>query len=786
MKINILTEEVLICVHCGLSARQEIHQNGDYFCCHGCKTAHIFLSDSESCEIPIPAKPRHQEELAWLDIPEASQKWIFGKQGNAVQVRLKVPGIHCASCVQVLERLYSKQKGIVRSEVNFLRKELEITFLPDQISFSGLVAWLDSLGYSPDLTDPENGEKRKGYSESTLLTMRMAVAGFCAGNIMLLSFPEYLGLEDQEYRHFFGWLNLALAMPGVFFSGWGYLKAVYIGITQRVLNIDVPIGVGMIATLGLSLYEIISQTGSGYFDSLTGLIFFLLIGRWVQNRTFEFLSFERDFRSYFPLSISRIKNNIDEPVLSSDIKAGDVLRIHHGEIIPCDGVLVEGDAWIDYSFVSGETRAEHVENGQVLLAGGRQTSGSLIMKASKEMSRSQLVTLWNNPIFDKEGKPGLKTFADTVAYYFTPTILLFATTVAVYWLFVNPAISLHAFVSILIIACPCTLSLAYPMALGNTMRLLGKKGFFLKNTEVIEKLSTVDTLVFDKTGTLSNQFGEHVVFKGEELQAFEKEAVAAVLSSSTHPLSRAVVRHLDLKTETGVVDFKEVKGKGVEGFWKGNYIQAGSAHWLGINTDIAQGSAIHVCIGNDYKGYFSIKSSPLPFVGNLITQLASGFKLHLLSGDHVQGQEYWVALFKRFSGNSLFAQKPENKLTYIKSLQDEKHITAMIGDGLNDAGALRQSDVGIAIAADSHQFTPGSDAILLADHLQQLPTFFRMAKSTMRIVRYSFIISLIYNVIGLSFAVSGNLEPIVAAILMPASSLSVVLFAWIGTEMAKS
>ncbi len=774
----------LVCAHCGLPARTEIEENGNYFCCHGCKTAHTFLADTGSCELPEPAAPRSAEELVWLDQPEAFSKWVCAKRGDAVLVRLKIPGIHCASCVQVLERLYLKQKGLISSEVNFLRKELEITFKPDVISFSKLVAWLDSLGYSPDLSDPDNHKKEEGYSEATLLTMRMAVAGFCAGNIMLLSFPEYLGLQDLEFRHFFGWLNLALAIPGVFFSGWGYLKAVYLGITKGILNLDVPIGVGMIATLVLSLYEILTKTGAGYFDSLTGLIFFLLIGRWVQNRTFEFLSFERDFRSYFPLSITRYLDGKEESVLSSDVKAGDILKIRHGEIIPCDGVLLDGEAWIDYSFVSGESRTERIETGTVLMAGGKQTSGSIVMKATREMSRSQLVTLWNNPIFKKDSKPGLKTFADTVAYYFTPSVLILALGVAVTWMFLDPRVSLHAFVSILIIACPCTLSLAYPMALGNTMRLLGKRGFFLKNTEVIERLSHVNTLVFDKTGTLSDRFGVTVEFRGGELIDNEKDALAAVLSCSTHPLSRAVVRYLNRKPKEDAVRFNEWKGKGVTGSWQSKNVVAGSGSWIGATSEKEDGSVIHIKIQDEYKGYFSIRSAPLPFVGKLVRVLAKTFRLHLLSGDHETGQEFWKDLFQRNNGTSRFAQSPEDKLSYIRRLQDEERITAMIGDGLNDAGALQQSDVGIAIAADAHQFTPGSDAILIAENLPSLPTLIGITQRTMKVVRLSFIISLIYNVIGLSFAVTGHLQPIIAAILMPASSLSVVLFAWIGTEWA--
>lgn len=785
---SVLEKEKLICAHCGLPARPEIREGDHHFCCHGCKTAYSFFLADPVCELPEPAPPRSVAELAWLDTPGVLEKWKVRSRGEAITIRLKLPGIHCASCVQVLERLYIRKEGILRSEVQFLRKEIEITFIPSVLPFSGLVSWLDSLGYRPELSDPSAEQQtRKRLSESTLLTMRMAVAGFCAGNIMLLSFPEYLGLQDDSYRHFFGWLNLALALPAFVFSGWTYLKAVWLGITRQILNLDVPIGVAMIATLMLSLYEIITQTGAGYFDSLIGLIFFLLIGRWVQNRTFEFLSFERDFRSYFPLSITRIEQGTERSILSSDIKAGDVLKIHHGEIIPCDGVLLDGEALVDYSFVSGESRPEEIPSQGELLAGGRQTAGSFLMKANREMSRSQLVTLWNNPIFRKEGKAGLKTFADQVAYYFTPSVMILAMGVAIAWLFFDPSVSLRAFVSILIVACPCTLQLAYPMALSNTMRLFGKEGFFLKNTEVVESLALTDTLVFDKTGTLSDRLGVQVLYSGEELNDREKTAIAAILAGSTHPLSRAVLGSLEkFRTREGIRMFREEKGMGVKGLWEEIQVEAGSARFVGKEAgkeSEEEGSLIYIRLNDSFKGHFLVRSAPLPFVANLIHKLGLHYHLHMLSGDHSKGQSFWENLFSQYQGTARFAQNPEDKLECISSLQAEGHTVAMVGDGLNDAGALRKSDVGIAIAADAHQFTPGSDAILLAGKLAQLPGYLKMSKRTMQVVRFCFWVSLVYNTIGLSFAVFGKLQPVVAAILMPASSLSVVLIAWIGTEL---
>lgn len=780
------SENKLICAHCGLPAFEHIEENGKYFCCNGCKTAFSFFGTNETCTIPEETEKPSTQKLDYLDNPEIVKKWTIGQKDNYVRVRLQLPAIHCASCVQILERLYLKKHGILTSQVNFLSKEIEVTFQPDVIRFSELVAYLGQLGYPPSLTDPsQSNEKKSVFTESTRLTIRMAVAGFCAGNIMLLSFPEYLGLDDLSYRHFFGWLNLVLALPALFFSGWVYFKSVYNAIAYRILNIDVPIGVGMIATLILSMYEIISQTGSGYFDSLTGLIFFLLIGRWVQNRTHQFLSFERDFKSYFPLSITRLQEEQEEQVLSTEIKSGDRLKIHFGEIIPCDGLLEQGFGLVDYSFVTGESTPIRLSPGDRVLAGGRQTGGILIMKAEQEMSRSQLTSLWNNPAFQKEGKPPLRSFTDAVARYFTPIILVFAVSVAGFWLVADSSKSLHAFLSILIIACPCTLSLSYPIALGNTMRIWGKWGFFIKNSEVVERLAQVKTLVFDKTGTLTHRLGVRVEYLGKELSEQEKAAVLAVLSASKHPLSQAIVGFIGSKRMQPVFDFHEEKGMGVQGMSLDRLIRAGSAEWVGMSELEAKSSVVYISINGTPMGRFEIEAAPHGFVNQMLQDLSQNFGLHLLSGDHANGQDFWKTLFQGIHGKTAFGQTPESKLHYIQSLQKDGQSVAMIGDGLNDAGALRQADAGIALATDAHQFTPGSDAILIADQLPLLPKLFAQARYTLSVVRFSFGLSVVYNLIGLGFAVRGDLQPIVAAILMPLNSLTMVLVAWMGTNRIK-
>lgn len=773
----------LVCAHCGQPAKSSIVSGSHFFCCHGCKAVFEMAQDLESC--PMPNFDVQQGDLLWLDRGDVLKKFQTYRNGPLVTVSFFIPNMTCASCVAVLEQMYKRAPEITESRVQFIEKTLSVTFVKDRLALSKLVELLHRMGYPPDLNMAQGGTRASKKFEN-LVVLKLAVAGFCAGNIMLLSFPDYIGLQDDEFRSFFGWINLFLSLPALFFSGIDYLKAIVKAFRERILDLDVPIGIGLIATFVLSLYEILSQTGAGYFDSLTGLIFFLLIGKWIQSRAFSYLSFERDFTSYFPLSVGKMGQNGEERILSTEVQIGDILKVRHGEIIPCDGTVEEGTGQVDSSFITGESDLLGVRPGQQVLAGGKVVNGTLLIKAQSEMSRSKLISIWNNPIFSKQGRPGIKSFADKVALYFTPSVLILATAVAVFWYVVDPARSLYSFLSVLIVACPCTLALAYPVATGLAMDLWGKRGFFLKNADVIERLSKVKALLFDKTGTLTNHMGVKVTYAGEVLREEEREAVAAVLNHSLHPHSRAVLATLPYKSSIQTEAFTEHTGMGLEAEVAGMRILAGSARWITIPSDITipEGPVVCLEINGTFKGIFSVQNLPHPFVPTMLKKLAQTFRLWLISGDHGQGQKYWRQLFDRLDGKSFFAQSPTEKLELVKDIQQQNNCqVCMIGDGLNDAGALRQAEVGIAVANHAHQFTPGSDAILLADQLENLPQYLQHSKMVLKVIRLCFFISLVYNVIGLTFAAQGHLEPLVAAILMPASSLTVVLVAWFGTRI---
>lgn len=776
------------CYHCGNECPDEtIHIEEKNFCCDGCKTVYQILDQNNLCqyyEIDKTAGVRPQiARLAFLDNAEIINQLIDFQNDEIIKVSFYIPSIHCSSCLYLLENLYKIHPAVRSSKVDFLQKQVVVTFEKKGLSVRELCELLTSLGYEPLISLNDVVKEKQAPSYRKLLT-QVAVAGFCSGNIMLFSFPEYLGLQDDTYKHLFGYLNIILALPVVFYSASGYFDSVWKSLKKGIINIDFPILLGILVAFFRGTYEVLFLDGAGYFDSLTGLVFFLLIGKWFQQKTFNFLSFERDYKSYFPLAVTRLVLGKEEAIPVNNLKKGDKIIVRNGELIPADSMLYKGMASIDYSFVTGEAALENKKAGDFLYAGGRQVGESIEMEVLKEVSQSYLTQLWNNDTFQKEQESGIKTFADLVGKYFTISVLTLATLVGTYWYFHDASRVMNAFTAILIIACPCALSLSYPFALGNGLRLLSKKHFYLKNAEVIETMAHCDTIVFDKTGTLTTSEGSLPIFHGlRPLTAFEQMMVGSLVRHSSHPISQKIKELYHEPKALSIENFEEIAGKGIKGTYHGHQLVVGS-YQLVVPESLPlessfKASVAHLKIDDNYLGYFSLPNHYREGIESLMQQVQGKYDTYLLSGDNNAEKQNLLAWFGDTT-KMRFECSPQDKLNFIKNLQAKGKKVMMVGDGLNDAGALKQANVGIAITDDTLNFTPSSDAILEAPFLNQLPSFLAYTKDALTVIRVSFVVSLVYNFIGLTFAVSGTLSPVIAAILMPISSATMVLIATTG------
>jgi Cu+-exporting ATPase len=783
----------LLCFHCGeVCTTTNITAEDKHFCCEGCKMVYQLLNKTGLCDYYALNEnpglnqriPVRKDKFAFLEDAVIQRQLITFSNEQQTHVTFYLPQIHCSSCLYLLENLHRLQPAVISATVNFTRKEVSIIYNHNNLSLQKLAELLTSIGYEPYISLQNLQNHKPGPKKS--LIYQMGVAGFCFANIMLLSFPEYLGLEaaDMQLQGIFRWLNVLLALPVFFYSAWPFYESGWKGLRHKFLNIDAPIALAIIVTFSRSLYEVITGTGAGYFDSMAGIVFFMLVGRVLQDKTYQQLSFERDFTSYFPVAATLVKDGKEVPVSLPDIKPGDTLLIHSNELIPADGICTRGKACIDYSFVTGESVPVNKEMGEMVYAGGKQTGSAIEILVIKEVAQSYLTRLWSADAFKKNNEVKSVSFVHLLSRYFTYILFAIAASAAVYWAFTDSTKVWNVITAVLIVACPCALLLSNTFTNGNILRILGRNKLYMRNAQAIEDMAGITHIVFDKTGTLTTTSQQEIVYEGLALNKRQQQAIASLAAQSSHPLSKALVAYFGNTKRLPIEEFRELPGRGIEGMVGDDWISLGSQRFIAGATGAPDHSTkVFVAIDDKVYGHFTLRNHMRESAGPLIKTLASRYRLSVLSGDNPTERN----TLQQMMGDEailLFNQQPADKLQYIKNLQEKGERVMMIGDGLNDAGALKQSNVGIALTEDCNNFTPASDAIMDAKQLSALYRFIRLCKANKQIVIASFILSIIYNIVGLSFAVQGLLSPLIAAILMPASSLSILLVTFGSSNIA--
>ena len=786
-----------VCFHCGDACITTTIKHQDHcFCCYGCKTVFDILNENDlSYYYELEASPgstpsKFDGKFDFLKNETIAHKLLEFDELSTKIVSFVIPSIHCSSCIWILENLNKLNSDIKTTHVNFPKKEVRITFSAQKLTLHQLVLLLCKIGYEPYISLNDSNSKTPVINRS--LIYKLGVAGFAFGNIMFLSFPEYFEVSEfwlDRYKPIFRWLILIFSIPVAFYSGSDYLISAYKSIRSKLLNIDVPIAIGILVLFFRSTVEIVMDWGSGFLDSMAGLVFFLLVGKFFQEKTYAFLSFERDYKSYFPIAVTRLINDHtstekpgvqEEQAQVYDLVAGDRIIIRNNELIPVDGVLIKGKVLIDYSFVTGEAELVSKRPGEHLFAGGRQQSGVIEMDVLKSVEQSYLTQLWSNEVFSKNGKSSFQTLTDQISKRFTISILSIAVLATLYWLVYNPSGAWTVFTAVLIVACPCAIALAAPFTLGNLLRIFGIHKCYIKNSGVIEQLANVDTVVFDKTGTLTTNYKNIITYEGIELTDEERSLLTSTLRATNHPLSRSLYHILQNYNIHTLDNFKEEVGQGIIGVINQNKIKVGSYAFVAndqpeLNPTIQNQTSVHISTNDTYKGCYMFFNEYRKGMQKVFESLAKDCQLAVLSGDN-EGEKNYLKNTLPPDTDLVFNQKPIDKLNYIKALQAKGKNVLMIGDGLNDAGALAQSDVGLVISENINVFSPACDGILDATQFKNIPAFITLSRKGKKVIIYAFIFSLCYNLIGLGFAVTGHLEPIVAAILMPLSSISIVLF----------
>jgi Cu+-exporting ATPase len=787
-KLKSLEKEDVLCFHCG-EACNDINNIADekHFCCDGCKAVYLMLSENGLCSYYdiddskgiSPKLAKSDEKFAYLDEAATVRSLLSFENEAEAHVTLSLPQIHCNSCVWLLEHLYKLNPGIVRSQTDFIRKNVAVVYEKEKTSLRRVVELLATLGYEPALNFVDLGAKTTTNPNRQRI-YRLTVAGFCFGNIMMLSFPEYLsnGDVDPSMLHMFSYASLLLSLPVLIYSGGEFFVSAWQGVKARFINIDLPLSLSLAITFVRSVYEILSGTGMGYLDSMAGIIFFMLVGRFFQAKTHTNLQFDRDFRSFFPISVNKKSEGAEKSIPLANLHIKDRIIIRSQELIPADAVLISGDARIDYSFVTGESKPEHIGIGKVVYAGGRQTSGMLELEVVREVEQSHLTQLWNKEN-KKKSVSKMDNFVDRLGRRFGAFLILLSISSFIFWYPTDPARGIHALTTILIVACPCALLLSATFTHASIISLLGKNGAFVRQADVLEKTGLSKHIVWDKTGTITTKLEEAIQFNGVELNSEQQQMIMSLASQSNHPLSKAITSYLATRNVislTAVSNFNEIPGGGIMAWIGQTEIKIGSATFVNAEYDSTKETRVYISINGEQSGHFSFGAGFRPQLKEVLKDLTiAGYHFSILSGDKSADKE---TLKEQFDSTTpmFFGQSPSEKLDYISALQSQGEEVIMVGDGLNDAGALLKSDVGIAISDDVNNFTPACDIIIEGKSFGNFHKLIRLIKASKKIVIASFILSLLYNVVGLGYAVRGELSPVLAAILMPVSTISIILF----------
>ncbi len=767
-------------------------RNGRDFCCQGCEVVHDLLQQAglgtyyELEDRPgVKQQSSADEQRAELfDLDEVRTKLVEFSENGVTRVRFHVPQMHCSSCIWLLENLDRIEPAVMRSRVSFADKEVAITFREESLPLPALVRTMRRIGYGPQVT----AGRARTDGVPRMVYIRLGVAGFIFGNTMMFSFPEYLGADGEAgLKTGFQWLAVLFSIPVVFFLSTDFFRSAWAAIRSRTVNIDIPIALGIVALWTRSLYDVISGTGPGWFDSLAGLLFFLLIGRWYQAYTYRALRFDRALEDFLPLVVlRRTASGGEEPVKVADLHPGDRIIVRDQELVPVDAILRAGTGHIDNSFITGEPMPVRKQLGDTIKAGGRQRGAVIELEVLRSFADSRLKRLWAEQA-DAHERPPMPRMIDAVARRFTIAVLVIATGAAIFWAFRDSSQVWPVVTAVLIVACPCALALSMPFTYGHTVRLMGGRGLFLRDAHVVERMAHVDTVVFDKTGTLTAREAHQVQWSGAALSEQQRALIHALARNSTHPLSAAIARELarDGLSVPEAWDVHEFPGQGIGGVVQGLKMGLGSASFCGAADEPREpGEAhVHITIDGRHLGHFRIRKPARGGIAQAMQQLHTTHRTALLTGDAQVDPE----LAEVLAGSPMRTNcSPLDKQLAIRAEQDAGHRVLMVGDGLNDAGALAQADVGITVTETSAALTPASDAIMDAAALHRLPGFLTLARKARRIVLASLCISLCYNVAGVSVAVAGYMTPLYAAILMPLSSVSVVGFvsvcAWLAAK----
>ena len=688
-------------------------------------------------------------------------------------ITLSLPGIHCQGCISGVERALGSQRGVASARVNLTMKRAMISASPG-VTAESLVAALERAGYEAHELDPSALSATQSDQAGRDLLMRMAVSGFASMNVMLLSISVWSGAEDAT-RDMFHWISAAIALPTIAFSAQPFFRNAWSALSVGRLNMDVPIVLAILLALATSLWETSLSGQHAYFDAALALTFFLLVGRYLDYRTRAVA--RSAAQELAALEVPRaivVRNGAETEVPASEIRVGDLVRVRPGARMPVDGEIVDGVSELDRSLLTGETLPVFAELHTSVSAGEVNLTGPLLVRATAVGADTSLHRMADLVAVAESGRSRYTSLADQAAKLYAPGVHILAALSFIGWYLYSGDLrtALNIAAAVLIITCPCALGLAVPAVTTAASGHLFRKGLLIKDATALERLAQIDTVVFDKTGTLTS--GTPSLTNAQNIATNQMSIAAALAHASSHPLSVAVAQAASAAAvnPANIDDVREVPGYGTEGSLNGSCVRFGRASWVGATE--APGTTAWLQIGDEAPVAFSFSDTLRSGAAAAIADLKlAGLDVRLLSGDATEavrllaeevGIENWIA-----------GALPGEKADIINELQSAGRRVLMVGDGLNDTAALTAAHVSISPASALDAARVASDVVLLGQDLTPLAEACAVAGKSTRRIRENFRIATVYNVIAVPLAVAGLATPLIAALAMSLSSVTVSL-----------
>ena len=767
------------------------------FCCSGCRIAYEVIHDHGldryydiRARVDAPQQPATSSGKAFaeFDDPAFHKLYCPRDASGRATVELYLEGVHCAACIWLVEKLTVVMPGVAEVRLDFGRSLASVTWDPETTDLSQVARFLDSIGYTPH---PFRGVEARDLArrEERGLLIRIAVAGAVAGNVMLIAFALYgghfHGITD-EYRTLFRWVSFALAAPSVAWCAAVFYRGAWGAVRTRTLHMDLPIAIGILAGFVQGAVNTLRGSGEIYFDSVTALIFFLLVGRFLQRRQQRAAASSTELMFSLAPSTARLveADGVREVPIEALIP-GSLVEVRAGDSVPADGVVIDGASTLDRSLLTGESLPEAVTSGDPVHAGTVNLSGRLSIEVRSTGEDTRVGRLMRLVEEGAQRRAPVVLLADRISGWFVAIVLALAAITVVVWMRLDPTHAVQHAVALLIVSCPCALGLATPLAVSAAIGRAARKKILIKGGDALENLARPGRMILDKTGTLTEGRLAVIGWWGDESV---KGMVAALERHSSHPVARALAGAFDAGPEIPD-EVQEISGAGISGFFGERRVMAASSgHAIGVLGGLPEAAAAAV------DGFAGDGLSPVvvavdgeavavagigdPLRSDTADSLASirarGWELEILSGDHplvVQSVAREVGLDAESARGGA---NPEQKLEAVRQASGEGTV-AMVGDGVNDAAALAAATVGIGVHGGAEAVLAAADVFLGSPGLSPVVDLLRGARRTLGVIRRNLVFSLLYNIVAVSFAITGHMSPLLAAILMPLSSMTVVL-----------